>query len=88
MCFLLYQMEIAMKVLAKTFGWMIVSGMIIFISNISAGVDWKSALVGAAFAKIGTTIAYLFYEVGFEKTWEKQKVAEENIQFQLDAEAA
>jgi hypothetical protein len=77
-----------MRVLAKTFGWLMVSGLIIFISNISAGVDWKAALVGAAFAKIGTTIAYLFYEVGFEKAWEKQKVADEKIiQFQLDAEA-
>lgn len=79
-----------MRVLAKTFGWMVVSGLIIFISNISAGVDWKAALVGAAYAKIGTTIAYLFYEVGFEKTWEKQQQqkTDEIIQFQLDAEAA
>lgn len=79
-----------MRVLAKTFGWMVVSGLIIFISNISAGVDWKAALVGAAYAKISTTIAYLFYEVAFEKTWEKQQQqkTDEIIQFQLDAEAA
>ena len=64
-----------MRVLAKTFGWLLISGLIIFISNLSAGIDWKVAIVGAAVAKIGTTIAYLFYEVGFEKAWKRQPKA-------------
>jgi uncharacterized membrane protein len=64
-----------MRVLAKTFGWLVVSGLIIFISNLSAGVDWKVALVGAAVAKIATTIAYFLYEVGFEKAWQRQPKA-------------
>jgi uncharacterized membrane protein len=64
-----------MRVLAKTFGWLLVSGLIIFISNLSAGVDWKVALIGAAVAKIGTTIAYFFYEVGFERAWKRQAKA-------------
>jgi len=64
-----------MRVLAKTFGWLLVSGLIIFISNLSAGVDWQVALVGAAVAKVGTTIAYFFYEVGFERAWKRQPKA-------------
>lgn len=64
-----------MRVLAKTFGWLVVSGLIIFISNLSAGVDWRTALFGAAVAKIGTTIAYFFYEVAFEKAWQRQQKA-------------
>lgn len=64
-----------MRVLAKTFGWLLVSGAIIFISNVTAGVDLMPALIGAAFAKIGTTIAYLFYEVGFERAWKRQPKA-------------
>lgn len=64
-----------MRVLTKTFGWLLVSGLIIFISNLSVGIEWKAALVGAAFAKIGTTIAYLFYEIGFERLWNRQKKA-------------
>lgn len=64
-----------MRVLAKTFGWLVVSGLIIFISNLSAGVDWKVALIGAAVAKIGTTIPYFFYEIGFERAWKRQPKA-------------
>ena len=55
-----------MRVLLKTSGWMLVSGLIIFISNLAAGVPWLAALYGAAIAKIGTTIAYFFYEHLFE----------------------
>lgn len=64
-----------LRVLAKSFGWLVVSGTIIFISNLSAGVDWRTALVGAAVAKIGTTIAYFIYEIGFERTWQRQPKA-------------
>ena len=64
-----------LRVLAKTAGWLIVSGAIIFTSNLYAGVDWRAALVGAAVAKIGTTIAYFIYEVGFERAWERQPKA-------------
>ena len=77
-----------MRILAKTFGWLVVSGLIIFISNLSAGVDWKTALVGAAVAKIGTTIAYFFYEVGFEKAWHRQQKAELEQPIRADPVAA
>ncbi len=56
-----------MKILIKTLGWLIVSGLIIFSSNVAGGAEWKIALIGALYAKIGTTIAYFFYEFSFEK---------------------
>lgn len=65
----------ALRVLAKTTGWLVVSGAIIFTSNLYAGVDWRAALIGAAVAKIGTTIAYLIYEVVFERAWKSQPKA-------------
>jgi uncharacterized membrane protein len=52
-----------MKIVLKTAGWLFVSGVIIFTSNIASGVEWRTALYGAAIAKIGTTIAYFFYEL-------------------------
>ena len=61
-----------MRVLAKTFGWLVVSGAIIFTSNVMSGVEWRTALYGAAVAKIGTTIAYFIYEVAFERGWKKK----------------
>jgi uncharacterized membrane protein len=60
-----------MRVAIKTFGWLVVSGTIIFISNIIGGSEILIALYGAIVAKIGTTIAYFFYEVGFEKAYPK-----------------
>lgn len=56
-----------MRTLIKTFGWLLVSGTIIFISNLLSGIDWQAALYGAFIAKIGTTIAYYLYEISFEK---------------------
>jgi hypothetical protein len=61
-----------MRTVAKTFGWLLVSGAIIFTSNLYSGVEWKVALYGAAVAKIGTTIAYFIYEVGFERGWKRK----------------
>lgn len=58
-----------MKLILKTIGWLLLSGLIIFLSNLTGGAEWKVALVGAFFAKIGTTIAYLFYEFFVEKYW-------------------
>ena len=52
-----------MQVFLKTIGWLIVSGAIIFISNVSTGVEWRTALYGTVIAKIGTTIVYFFYEL-------------------------
>lgn len=60
-----------MKIFVKTLGWMFVSGMIIFCSSLAAGVAVGPAFKGAVVAKIGTTIAYLFYELAFEKAWSK-----------------
>ena len=77
-----------MRVLIKTFGWLLVSGLIIFISNLSAGVAWEVALFGAAIAKIGTTIAYFFYEVSFEKAWAKRQIKAATPVVQTNFEAA
>lgn len=64
--------ESIMRTLAKTIGWLIVSGLIIFVSNLASGVTWDVALIGAAIGKIGTTIAYFFYESGVEKYFPKK----------------
>ena len=69
-----------MRVLLKTLGWLFVSGLIIFGSNLSAGVPWLSALYGAAIAKIGTTIAYFFYEHAFERAVKRQTTATDRMQ--------
>lgn len=61
-----------MRTLAKTIGWLAVSGLIIFLSNLASGVSWDVALIGAAIGKIGTTIAYFFYESGVEKYFPKK----------------
>ena len=63
-----------MRLLAKTFGWLAVSGTIIFVSNLVAGVRWDIALYGAMVAKIGTTIAYALYEYSFERFNNKETV--------------
>lgn len=60
-----------MRVLGKTFGWLLVSGTIIFASNVAGGAYWKTAICGALIAKIGTTVAYLLYELAFERCWKR-----------------
>lgn len=61
-----------MRLLVKTLGWMLLSGLIIFISNLSAGVTPWNALIGSVYAKIGTTIVYFFYEFYFERSWHRK----------------
>lgn len=56
-----------MRTLVKTLGWLVVSGLIIFFSNLLGGSTVLHALYGALLGKIGTTFAYYFYEVGFEQ---------------------
>jgi uncharacterized membrane protein len=68
-----------MRVLAKTMGWLVVSGTIIFVSNVAGGAYWKTALYGAVIAKIGTTVAYLIYEVAFEKGWKRPVTPAEKV---------
>lgn len=69
-----------MQVVLKTFGWLIVSGAIIFTSNIASGVEWKTALYGAAIAKIGTTIAYFFYELFCQRLANRKEGKTETVE--------
>jgi hypothetical protein len=58
-----------MKIFVKTIGWLVVSGLVIFIGNIMGGCDLRTALYGAFISKIGTTLIYPFYEKLFEKKY-------------------
>ena len=69
-----------MQVVLKTFGWLIVSGAIIFTSNIASGVEWRTALYGAAIAKIGTTIAYFFYELFCQHLAKRKEEKNEEVE--------
>lgn len=74
-----------MKIVLKTAGWLFVSGAIIFTSNIASGVEWRTALYGAAIAKIGTTIAYFFYELFCQRLTKKGETKHEAILAYRDA---
>jgi len=67
-----------MRTFLKTLAWLLVSGTIIFFSNIFGGVEWKLALYGAAVAKIGTTIAYYFHELAWVK-WDEFVKSRQNM---------
>jgi uncharacterized membrane protein len=62
-----------MQIVVKTAGWLVVSGTIIFTSNIVGGADFQTAIYGAAIAKIGTTVAYFFYELFYQRVTAETK---------------
>lgn len=58
-----------MKLLVKTFGWAILSGIIFLLSALVAGADFWPAWWATVIAVVCKTPAYAGYEWAFHKVW-------------------